>query len=89
MIARYNESRERLLTPQQELDRFWKPAAELRTEHGAQRLREAMNECGRVQATSINYAATICGRLASDAAKASTNPDAQPGAFDYLGDDAA
>lgn len=76
MVARANSARERMLTPHQELEQFWKPAVRLLDQHGDTNLRYALTEAAKANAISIGYAATVCGRQMQQRAQdVATNPD--------------
>lgn len=76
LIALRASDRGHALTRRAELDAYWQPAAELLAEHGPERLTEALNAATKAGATSMQYVATVAGRLQREAIHAkSSDPD--------------
>lgn len=63
MIGLAAADSDRMLTEQEEFDRYWQPACELLADHGTERLREAFTIAAGNGAVRMKYVATIVGRL--------------------------
>lgn len=67
MIGRRQGQTDRMLTDAVLLDEYWKPALRLRHEHGAPRLREALNKAGAANAMHLRYIEPILAEAKAEA----------------------